>query len=94
MPNCQSEVTKKLGLNQKKGPYLVPEHRKLPLFASEAKEVENYSVNHPIRQSILLVQDYPGYQEVLRHIICWSYFIITQLSYTNNCPKPNIRACH
>ena len=39
----------------KQDPYLVPEDRKLPLLASEAKEVKNYSVHHPIRQSILLV---------------------------------------
>ena len=37
----------------------MPEDRKLPLLASEAKEVKNYSVHHPIRQSILFVQDNP-----------------------------------
>ena len=49
--------------------YLMPENRKLPLFASEAKEVENYSVDHPIWKSILLVQDDPD-QDIFMHISC------------------------
>ena len=47
----------------------MPENRKLPLFASEAKEVENYSVDHPIWKSILLVQDDPD-QDIYMHISC------------------------
>ena len=41
----------------------MPEDRKLPLLASEAKEVKNYSVHHPIRQSILFVQDNPDQEK-------------------------------
>ena len=41
----------------------MPEDRELPLLASEAKEVKNYSVHHPIRQSILLVQDNPDQEK-------------------------------
>ena len=47
----------------------MPENRKLPLFASEAKEMENYSVDHPIWKSILLVQDDPD-QDIFMHISC------------------------
>ena len=36
----------------------MPQDRKLAFFASEAKKVEHHSVNHSIRQGILLVQDY------------------------------------
>ena len=36
----------------------MPEDRELAFFASEAKKVKHHSVNHSIRQGILLVQDY------------------------------------
>ena len=36
----------------------MPEDRKLAFFASESKKVEHHSVNHSIRQGVLLVQDY------------------------------------
>ena len=67
----------------------MPENRQLPLFASEPQEVENYSINHPIRQRILLVQDDPD-QVVFRSMsIQWD-----KSGYVKDCPKPNIRACH
>ena len=36
----------------------MPEDRKLAFFASESKKVKHHSVNHSIRQGVLLVQDY------------------------------------
>ena len=36
----------------------MPEDRKLAFFASEAKKVKHHSVDHSIRQGVLLVQDY------------------------------------
>ena len=44
----------------------MPEDRKLAFFASEAKKVEHYSVNHSIRQGILLVQDYSVEEKMMK----------------------------
>ena len=37
----------------------MPEDRKLAFFASEAEKVKHHSVNHSIRQGVLLVQQHP-----------------------------------
>ena len=67
----------------------MPENRQLPFFTSEPQEVENYSINHPIWQGILLVQDDPD-QDVIRSMS----IKLDQSGCFKDCPKPNIRACH
>ena len=44
----------------------MPEDRKLAFFASEAKKVKHHSVNHSIRQGILLVQDYSDQEKMVK----------------------------
>ena len=44
----------------------MPEDRKLAFFASEAKKMKHHSVNHSIRQGILLVQDYSDQEKMVR----------------------------
>ena len=44
----------------------MPKDRKLALFASEAEKVKHHSVNHSIRQGILLVQDYSVEENIVK----------------------------
>ena len=44
----------------------MPEDRKLAFFASEAKKMKHHSINHSIRQGILLVQDYSVEENMIK----------------------------
>ena len=44
----------------------MPKDRELAFFASEAKKVKHHSVNHSIRQDILLVQDYSVEEKMVK----------------------------
>ena len=44
----------------------MPKDRELAFFASEAKKVKHHSVNHSIRQGILLVQDYSVEEDMVK----------------------------
>ena len=44
----------------------MPEDRKLAFFASEAEKVKHNSVDHSVRQGILLVQDYSDQEKMVK----------------------------